>query len=469
MTTRTDATLAAVLSLLLVGSLVGLSSVNSVGATTQATLIDSCITINRPGVYELQGDVANADTDTCIEIQSDDVVLDGGGHLVDGVRTTIRADLSAGVEVTGVRNVTVRNLRLSDWDDGVVYENVSDAAVEGVTASDTDFGVFVSASREVTVTDSELTDSVSGVVFEGVSSSEITDTIARGNALAGFRLDGTRDVNLSGVTAAENGGLGAAMLRPDETSAGILLENATEVRVTGATVVGNVGGISLVNATDSVVAESSATSNEFGVRFERAEDSRVVGGTYWANEVGLEVVRSPGVNVSDVTAADNVVGVSLSTGGTAVVDSSVRRNDAAGVLLADARGNLFRNVTVGATTGTPRFEITGGVVLVNASDNRFVDVTLRASENWTVYDTGGGANFFSQVRIDGESDEEDTEAFSFIIRNAAFDVTSEARADDSVGGLSFRAIATGPDSLLSLSLEQAGVNESNQTETTRVA
>ncbi|MFB6129912.1 MAG: NosD domain-containing protein [Salinigranum sp.] len=130
------------------------------GTATAArpTKIDGCVTITEPGVYVLTKDVQNGGgggnftfiSETCIRIAAGDVTLRGGGHLVDG--RGISDTTGVGVPAsTPVHNVTVENLRVTDWNRGVYLRNTVDSTVRDVHASGNSFGVFVEDSRDATV------------------------------------------------------------------------------------------------------------------------------------------------------------------------------------------------------------------------------------------------------------------------------------------------------------------------------
>ena len=78
-------------------------------ATAEVMEITSCITITSPGYYILTDDIVNSSEFHCIQIQSSDVILDGRGHVVDGINRLG----SYGIDVYGpYTNVTIKILQL---------------------------------------------------------------------------------------------------------------------------------------------------------------------------------------------------------------------------------------------------------------------------------------------------------------------------------------------------------------------
>lgn len=140
--------------------------------------ITSCTTITEPGRYVLVTDVVNDRgthlSESCIHITTDDVILDGGGHTVDGrgISGTI------GVAVSGdeLTNVTVSGLTVSDWDWGVYYAGVTDGRIQHVTVRHNGAGVSLEETDHVTILDSEITDNGLGVFVLNGSDNSIRDT-----------------------------------------------------------------------------------------------------------------------------------------------------------------------------------------------------------------------------------------------------------------------------------------------------
>jgi parallel beta-helix repeat protein len=118
-----------VLLIAILASLLLFSGIAIPAGATDLRYAGQTITISSPGSYALTNDIAESTLATCIEIRSPDVVLDGGGHLVDGTG----AGGSIGIDLRDpawVRNVTIRNLRVRDWDYGVYLRGAVDSRIE---------------------------------------------------------------------------------------------------------------------------------------------------------------------------------------------------------------------------------------------------------------------------------------------------------------------------------------------------
>ncbi|MCU4801393.1 right-handed parallel beta-helix repeat-containing protein [Halobacteria archaeon HArc-gm2] len=154
--------------------------------------IDSCTVVDEAGQYELAGDVEGDIDGVCLRIEASDVVIDGndstlvgdGGENNTGIQTY-------DPDGNDVENVTVRNLEVRNWNNGVEIGNFSDdvpaqARLENVTITENDGnGAFLV--------------SASGTEFENVSSTR--------NG-AGIRLWETENVTFERIDASANDGYG---------------------------------------------------------------------------------------------------------------------------------------------------------------------------------------------------------------------------------------------------------------------
>lgn len=165
--------------LLVVAVVVATGAPGAMGS--QTTSIEQCQTIEQSGTYELAGSLSVSETETCLKVQADDVVIEGNGNAIDGgepSRGTI------GVHLTGSANVELRNVVVTGWGTGVKTDYLSDGTVTGVTAADNTIGVEISSSDGVTV--------------DGVT--------ARSNARWGLALRrSTTGTTVTGGVLAENG------------------------------------------------------------------------------------------------------------------------------------------------------------------------------------------------------------------------------------------------------------------------
>ena len=126
-------------------------------------------TITKPGTYTLAADVQRGAgtriSGACIDIRSSDVVLDGAGRTIDGWGISD----TTGIQVRGsgtLRNVTVKNVKLTDWNRGVHFHDVANATVRNVEATANSYGISFERARGSTVERTTSTGNFVGVGFD---------------------------------------------------------------------------------------------------------------------------------------------------------------------------------------------------------------------------------------------------------------------------------------------------------------
>lgn len=340
------------------------------GSTTAgATEIESCTVIDRPGNYVLTEDVENSSAAVCIDIRSGDVSFDGNGHVVAGnlsreaINETIfgpppRTRVGVGVNVRTterVENVSVANVTVSNWNHGVLAENVTGGRTAGVTAYDNGGGIIYDSSSDVAVTESNSSNNL------------ILGTIV--DSRSGIQ---TADNAISNSTFRDNGVFGAAMF----------LSNGSTIANNTAT--GNLLGVYAYATRNTTIEDNAATSNDFGVAAEGfrqnesnatefVENASVENATNVTESLDEEAPEAP----APTLARDNLV-----------VDNDLTNNTHAGLALIGADENLVIRNNVSGTGPAPApaypFPARGsaGVVTEDALNNTVVSTTARDVDRW---------------------------------------------------------------------------------------
>lgn len=143
--------------------------------------------ITEPGEYVLSGDRraegVTPPSEAVITIAADGVTLDGRGHAVvgKGVSDTTAVSTAAGETLS---DVTVRNLRVVDWEFGVHFRDVEGATARGLELTQNSYGVLCEEVRDVTVADCTVRGNLVGVYVDGSSEGvEVRDSEVRSNRL----------------------------------------------------------------------------------------------------------------------------------------------------------------------------------------------------------------------------------------------------------------------------------------------
>jgi len=135
------------------------------------TPIGSCAIISSPGEYVLNQSIIDSSATVCINITSSDVVFDGAGYAIDGNGTWDTYGVHVYNSTTDLTNVTVKNLKLTDWSIGIYYINVTNGGIVNSTATSYD-GITLRNSSNNTLINNTVIFSVGG--FSLYSSSNNT-------------------------------------------------------------------------------------------------------------------------------------------------------------------------------------------------------------------------------------------------------------------------------------------------------
>jgi len=348
---------AVVASVLLVASAVGLGWAATGAAVAQETEtaqgpteIDSCTTITDPGSYVLAADLESEDG-TCIEIEADDVVLDGNGYAITG----------------GQNETDVADFREASLAPSVIFSENDTAANETLVAEVlanypvpssgqwANVGVAANGSENVTVRDVTVTELYFGVHFESVSDGRIANVTAESNA------------------------------------DGMDIYNSTNVTVADTRLVDNQWGLWAVNVTESQVSSVTAESN--GV-----------------DAVGAVYV--PGLTVDDANVSDSPIGIELlASNDSQVRNATVTGSAYTGVGVFGSDGVAVTDSTVANTSGEvpdylaevpAPYDAPAGINLDDASEGGYGNVTLTNNSEWAFHATNESTdNALEAVRIDG--------------------------------------------------------------------
>ena len=178
-----------------------------------ATNIASCQSLNSPGTYYLTNNILNYSSGTCLYLNSNNIILDCQGYLIDGVdsgsgdgidnsgfnyveiRNCVITDFFYGIRFTGDYGTITNNVANSNVDSGILLDVSTYAAASGNTAnSNTNYGFWLYSSSSNTFTNNTA-NSNSGpgtfngngfVVYPNSNNNYLNSNTAIGNKNYGF-------------------------------------------------------------------------------------------------------------------------------------------------------------------------------------------------------------------------------------------------------------------------------------------
>jgi len=91
---------------------------------------------NANEIYTLTSDIKDSSITVCIEVLADNITLDCGGHVIDGVGL----DSTIGIYVESVNNFKIKNCYLTDWDTSIKnynsdYTEIGNSSISGLSSA----------------------------------------------------------------------------------------------------------------------------------------------------------------------------------------------------------------------------------------------------------------------------------------------------------------------------------------------
>lgn len=303
------------------------------------TEIDECgVTIDEPGSYEVVDDLSSSET--CIEVTTSDVHVDGGGHNLSGVDP----DEAFGFHVNGseiqAENVTVYDVELHGWSIGAVYEEAPMGEMENVTVQENDdLGVYLDNSDGMALDGSEINaNSAGGVLVMSSDATRLHDNVFYGNGM-GARVE-SDDVE---VTENDflNHSIGVFVQGPTGTVVeGNYVEDADDAGI----LAGSTGDADI---TDNTVVEVDGPGVRLGAP---TADIDVLNNTVVDSQSGVQVEGSDGHNLSENVFVNNTeTGVYLNETTDTEVSFNYVEGGFGGVVLEDSPDNPVEFNTVTET------------------------------------------------------------------------------------------------------------------------
>jgi len=310
-------TLAVSLLILLVCAAVGVPAASAQSTLDTCTVIDST-TVPDNGVVELTSDITT-DQSSCITVEVGGVTLEGQGHTIDGVN-----DEGVGISVTssngGLTNVNVRNVTVTNWSEGILYDNVSDGSVENVGAVSNENGIQVSLGGANSVRQSSVERNDFGVILSSSTGNDVTENTVSGN------------------------------------TQGVVLVESTDNVVTKNTVNDNVAGIGLSAFSDgNEVTENTVVGNEnVGVGLEDSDNNELARNTVRDSELGVFLDESSGNILSNNTVRENTglgVGIEQFSNDNLLTDNLVASNGRSEISIGNgSENNEVERLDIGDST-----------------------------------------------------------------------------------------------------------------------
>jgi parallel beta-helix repeat protein len=393
-----------------------------------------------------------------IQIDSNGITLDGGGHTITGTKT------GYGVYLSGRTGVAVKNLNVQGFTFGIYLHDCSHGMVtENTVSNNKYYGVYLSSCSDSTLTDNTISDNSTGVSARTCSNSTLMrntvssnasygiyllhsgGSIMRNNIMAGNRfnfglfswadadldndidvsntVDGKRIYYVKGATGAvydssTNAGAFYAVdcnnitikhLMLTKNGHGIFLWKTPNSRIENVIATDNAYGMMLFNSSKSTLTGNNASNNgASGIEFHQSGNSSLAGNTASYNgATGIDLLDSGGSSLIGNTASNNQrgPGIRLSRSSDSTLTNNTANSNGFGISLWHSGGGTMRNNTMicnrynFAALGTADSHFDHDIDTSNLVEGKPVYYVRGAGG--VVYDSSTNAGAFYAINCDG--------------------------------------------------------------------
>jgi parallel beta-helix repeat protein len=236
--------------------------------------VNSSFPIQQNGnLYTLTGDIANY----TLEVQRDNIVIDGANYSLDGY------GIGIGIDLTNRTSVTVKNLKLARFRIGVLLENCSDVRLTGTVIQNSGTGFsFISASG-ILLRNNFLVDCPRSFDISGSEISHFLNDMDTSNTFNGkpiHYLVNQADLTVNPFTF------------PDLDF--IIFVNCTRLTVQNLNLTGDYNGIYLAYTTNSNIINNKIA--DFNIKLDYSSNNVVSG-----NIADIYMEYSPNNNIANNT------------------------------------------------------------------------------------------------------------------------------------------------------------------------
>ncbi|WP_458190827.1 right-handed parallel beta-helix repeat-containing protein [Haladaptatus sp. NG-WS-4] len=381
--------------------------------------INSCTAITEPGNYVVTQDILNSTNTSCIDIQTSDVHIDGQGHQIDGVDNPetygVTGSTTALSRNTGnFSNVTVTNLTLTDWEEGLRLNQASQSRVQNVNAWSNHFGIRLNGGTSNTLTaNTAHNNTYIGIYLESSTENMMVGNTASNNSAYGIFLNfGSSNNTLTESIANNNNDHGIAVdqgssnneltenTATNNRNAGILVRSAmTDNNTISQNIIAkNQIGVKLQDGKGTTLTDNIATENtQIGILVEADTDNTTVtNNTATENRWGINLHFAQNVVVSQNTVTNNSdIGIiDFEGSNNQFKHNNISNNDFFGFRVRGSENEIIENNTINANTGP------GLVLSVEALNNRINGNTVNDNGNSGIHiEDGSDGNIIENNEV----------------------------------------------------------------------
>ncbi len=340
------------------------------GGAGAATPISSCTMISSPGTYVLSQNIVNSNVSKCIEITSSDVVFDGAAYTIDGIDNASTYGIYVLNPIT-LTNVSVKNVKVTDWSYGIYYENTINGNIDNNTASSNSDGIFLSSSGSNTLTNNNVLNNYADIYHAGIYLHSSNNNTLSGNSASsnfnGIFLDSSSSNNkLISNNASSN-------------YHGIYLHTSSNNTLSGNSARLNNGyGFYVISGSNNTLIGNNASNNAAGISLQFSSNNTLSGNNvtpYYDN--GIYLLYS-----SNNMLSGNNASIYLQSSS----NNTLSGNNASIYLYYSSNNTLISNNASNNDNGIGlSYSSNNTLKDNNVSLNKYIGISLWSSSNNSIY------------------------------------------------------------------------------------
>ena len=261
-----------------------------------------------------------------IIVQRSNVILEGLDHTLQGDGT------GNGIYISGIVNVTIRDLTVEDFDTGIWLLGSSGSIILANVITSDNYGIKLdSLSNNNMVSGNTVTNNNGGILIESSTYNNVSgNTLTNNNG--GILVESSTYNNVSGNTVT-NG------------YTGIQIEDSSYSTVSANNLANNSNrGFLLISSSNTGVFGNNITSNYYGVDLESSSGSTFSGNSVVDNSFGLTLTNSNGNTVFENNITQSYIALGLySSDSNTIFGNTVTTNDRGAFIQSSSNNVVYHN------------------------------------------------------------------------------------------------------------------------------
>ncbi len=362
--------------------------------------ISSCTNIVESGYYQLTGSVINSTETVCINISTSNVVFDGRGYVIDGIDSAN----TYGIYISDNTNVTIKNLRISDWNYGIYFNNTQNGGVENVVATSNEYGIKLLNSNNNSIISNYVgSNDYNGIELENSSNNIIKNNIVTTNKYKGLYINYSNNNTITDNNLSYNNRLGywnnagLYLLYSDSNTItknhisnnrrfGVIVKYSNKNTFEDNNVVnncGNTAGIYIESSNLNLLISNNISYNTGdGIQIRASSNNTISNNIITRNDINGIVILSGGGSYNNISnnniSSNNYYGIAFSGEHYSIIESNEISYNRRGILLYYSHNNEISGNIIKSSGEY-------GIFIYSSANNSIFNNYFNNSNNYRFY------------------------------------------------------------------------------------